>query len=149
MPSGVGHRGIGLGLEPGQLFIVARIFELIKLAAIVAMRCVSTLLQFRPFCWPAINLQSAVSSRQSAVCKSCRNAKTKLYLRGPGTSLKCIDLQNKRVEHLSAKSFACICEEFQKISQHFEEEMARAVVHNVYNQFVACMSFPPLGKNKL
>ncbi|EDW42023.1 GM24243 [Drosophila sechellia] len=39
MPSRVGQRGIGLGLEPGQLFIVARIFELIKPAAIVAMRC--------------------------------------------------------------------------------------------------------------
>uniref|UniRef100_B3P3T1 GG16509 n=1 Tax=Drosophila erecta TaxID=7220 RepID=B3P3T1_DROER len=41
MPRGVGHLGlgIGLGLELGQLFIVARIFELIKPAAIVAMRC--------------------------------------------------------------------------------------------------------------
>jgi len=62
----VGHREIALGFEPGQLFIVARIFELIKPTAIVAMRCVSAAFQFLPFCWPAINLQSAVSSLQFA-----------------------------------------------------------------------------------
>jgi len=62
----VGHREIALGFEPGQLFIVARIFELIKPTAIVAMRCVSAAVQFLPFCWPAINLQSAVSSLQFA-----------------------------------------------------------------------------------
>jgi len=90
MPSGVGHRGIGLGLEPGQLFIVARIFELIKLAAIVAMRCVSTLLQFRPFCWPAINLQSAVSSQQSTVCslQKLQKCKNEIIFAGPRHIIK-------------------------------------------------------------
>lgn len=81
--------------------------------------------------------QFAASSQQSAACESCRNAKMKLYLWGPGTSLKCIDLgANEANTSWHAELSPSFGWNFKSLIHHWERKIPgpENEDHNVYNQ---------------